>query len=77
MYHGSRGQDPEIPQRVVVTEPVGYYMAPPVPPVDERLESLRRSALRWARLRDVVAVVVGLYLLGSWILPGVWRWLGG
>lgn len=44
---------------------------------DEQMDELRRSALRWGRVRDVVAIAVGLYLLGSWLIPGVWRVLGG
>jgi hypothetical protein len=44
---------------------------------DEQMDALRVRSLRWGIARDVVAVLVGLYLLGSWILPGVWRALGG
>lgn len=37
---------------------------------DEQMDRLRRRALRWSIVRDIVAITVGLYLLASWLLTG-------
>lgn len=44
---------------------------------DEVMDRLRQRAFRWGIARDVVAVAIGLYLLGSWLLPPLWRAVGG
>ena len=44
---------------------------------DERIDRLRARALWWSITRDMVAVCLGLYLLGSWVITPLWRALGG
>jgi hypothetical protein len=44
---------------------------------DEKMDQLRARALRVAIVRDVVLIVLGLYLLGSWVILPMWRALGG
>jgi hypothetical protein len=40
------------------------------------MDELRRRSLRWGIGRDVLVCVTMVYLLASWILPTVTRWLG-
>jgi len=40
---------------------------------DPDMDDLRRSTYRWVRAASITAVAVGVYLLGSWIVPVVWR----
>jgi membrane protein YdbS with pleckstrin-like domain len=44
---------------------------------DEDMDRLRRRVWRWAIGRDVVLVAVGLLVIGHWVWPTVWSWLGG
>jgi hypothetical protein len=44
---------------------------------DEQIDRLRARSLRWSIARDMIAVVLGLYLLGAWVVLPMWRAMGG